>query len=42
MNEELERAFYPWKIGTVEIKNRIVMTSMGGTGPVRMDGKEPF
>ncbi len=31
MNEKLEPLFTPWHIGTVEIKNRIVMTSMGGT-----------
>lgn len=29
--EELAPLFTPWKIGTVEIKNRIVLTSMGGT-----------
>jgi 2-enoate reductase len=31
MNETYEPLFTPWKIGNVEIKNRIVMTSMGGT-----------
>lgn len=31
MNTELESLFTPWKIGNCEIKNRIVMTSMGGT-----------
>ncbi len=31
MNETYEFLFTPWKIGNVEIKNRIVMTSMGGT-----------
>lgn len=31
MNKELESLFTPWKIGKCEIKNRIVMTSMGGT-----------
>ena len=31
MNRELESLFTPWKIGNCEIKNRIVMTSMGGT-----------
>lgn len=31
MNEKLEPLFTPWKIGTCEIKNRIVLTSMGGT-----------
>lgn len=31
MDQEYESLFTPWKIGTCEIKNRIVMTSMGGT-----------
>ena len=31
MNKELESLFTPWKIGNCEIKNRIVITSMGGT-----------
>ena len=31
MDKKLEPLFTPWKIGTCEIKNRIVMTSMGGT-----------
>jgi len=31
MNSEYENLFTPWKIGNVTIKNRIVMTSMGGT-----------
>lgn len=31
MNQNLEPLFTPWKIGTCEIKNRIVLTSMGGT-----------
>ena len=31
MDQKLEPLFTPWKIGNVEIKNRIVMTSMGGT-----------
>ena len=31
MNKELESLFNPWKIGNCEIKNRIVITSMGGT-----------
>ena len=29
--EEYKPLFTPWKIGNLEIKNRIVMTSMGGT-----------
>ena len=31
MNPKLEPLFTPWKIGNCEIKNRIVLTSMGGT-----------
>jgi len=31
MSEKYSNVFTPWKIGKVEIKNRIVMTSMGGT-----------
>lgn len=31
MKQEYEALFTPWKIGDVEIKNRIVMCSMGGT-----------
>lgn len=31
MDKSIKPLFTPWKIGNVEIKNRIVMTSMGGT-----------
>ena len=31
MNKEIESLFTPWKIGNVEIKNRIVLAPMGGT-----------
>lgn len=31
MDKKYESLFTPWKIGNVEIKNRIVQTSMGGT-----------
>ena len=31
MEQRLESLFTPWKIGSCEIKNRIVLTSMGGT-----------
>ena len=31
MNKTYDPLFTPWKIGNVEIKNRIVMCSMGGT-----------
>ncbi len=31
MDSRLDSLFTPWKIGSCEIKNRIVLTSMGGT-----------
>lgn len=31
MNEKYKPLFTPWKVGNLEIKNRIVQTSMGGT-----------
>ncbi|MBR5409791.1 MAG: FAD-dependent oxidoreductase [Clostridia bacterium] len=31
MDKRLEPLFTPWKIGNCELKNRIVLTSMGGT-----------
>lgn len=31
MNDTLAPLFEPWTIGSLAIKNRIVMTSMGGT-----------
>ncbi len=31
MDNRLDALFTPWKIGSCEIKNRIVLTSMGGT-----------
>lgn len=31
MDKKLEALFTPWKIRNCEIKNRIVLTSMGGT-----------
>ena len=31
MDQRLQPLFTPWKIGNCEIKNRIVLTSMGGT-----------
>ena len=31
MKEQYSSLFTPWKIGNCEIKNRFVMTSMGGT-----------
>ena len=31
MDKRLDPLFTPWKIGNCEIKNRFVLTSMGGT-----------
>ena len=31
MNPKYEALFTPWKVGNVEVKNRIVQCSMGGT-----------
>ena len=31
MDSKLKSLFTPWKIGDCEVKNRIVLTSMGGT-----------
>ena len=31
MDQSLSPLFTPWKIGNCEIKNRFVLTSMGGT-----------
>ena len=31
MDEKYRALFTPWKIGNVEIKNRIVLCPMGGT-----------
>ena len=31
MDKKYDALFTPWKIGNCEIKNRIVLTSMGGT-----------
>ena len=31
MDQKYDALFTPWKVGNVEIKNRIVMCPMGGT-----------
>lgn len=31
MNAKYDALFTPWKVGNVEIKNRIVLCPMGGT-----------
>ena len=42
MDKKLEPLFTPWKIGNCEIKNRIVLTSMGGTDLFGWMGKNHF
>ena len=40
MENKYSAIFTPWKIGNVEIKNRIVMCSMGGNVFIRVCGAE--
>ena len=48
MNPKYEALFTPWKVGNVEIKNRIVQCSMGGTSlfgwmePSRLDKEAAY
>ena len=42
MNEKYNALFTPWKIGNVEMKNRIVHVLHGRHVPVRLDGAEPL
>ncbi len=42
MNKKYEALFTPWKIGNVEIKNRIVMCPMGGTSLFGWMGPQKF
>ena len=41
MNKTLEPLFTPWKIGNVEIKNRIVLLPNGRNFSVWLDGTAP-
>lgn len=41
MDSKYGSLFTPWKIGNVEIKNRIVMCSMGGGGTCLFGFAEP-
>ena len=42
VNKKYEALFTPWKIGNVEIKNRIVMCPMGGTSLFGWMGPQKF
>ena len=42
MNEIYEPLFTPWKVGNVEIKNRIVMLPMEGTNMIAWEANTKF
>ena len=42
MNPKYEPLFQPWKVGNVEIKNRIVMLPMEGTNMIQWEAKRGF
>ncbi|MBQ9827562.1 MAG: FAD-dependent oxidoreductase [Lachnospiraceae bacterium] len=42
MNDKYEPLFRPWKVGNVEIKNRIVMLPMEGTNMIQWEAKTGF
>ena len=42
MDARYEPLFQPWKIGNVEIKNRIVMLPMEGTNMIQWEAKTGF
>ncbi|MBQ6092551.1 MAG: FAD-dependent oxidoreductase, partial [Clostridia bacterium] len=42
MNPKYEPLFQPWKVGNVEIKNRIVMLPMEGTNMIQGEAKRGF
>lgn len=42
MNERYAPLFTPWKVGSVEIKNRIVMLPMEGTNMIAWEAKTAF
>ncbi|MBR6006249.1 MAG: 2-enoate reductase, partial [Clostridia bacterium] len=42
MKPEYEPLFRPWKVGNVEIKNRIVMLPMEGTNMIQWEAKTGF
>ena len=42
MDEKYAPLFTPWKVGNVEIKNRIVMLPMEGTNMIAWEAKTSF
>ena len=42
MDQRLQHLFTQWKIGNCEIKNRILLTRMGGTDLFGWMEKNPF
>ena len=42
MNKDYEPLFTPWKVGNVEIKNRIVMVPMEGTNMIQWEAKTGY
>ena len=42
MDSRYEALFKPWKVGNVEIKNRIVMLPMEGTNMIQWEAKTGF
>ena len=42
MDFRYEALFKPWKVGNVEIKNRIVMLPMEGTNMIQWEAKTGF
>ena len=42
MNQIYESLFTPWKVGNVEIKNRVVMLPMEGTNMIQWEAKRGF
>ena len=42
MNPKYEPLFTPWKVGNVEIKNRVVMLPMEGTNMIQWEAKTGF
>ena len=42
MDKQLEPLFTPWKVGNVEIKNRIVMLPMEGTNMIKWEAETGF
>ncbi|MBP5459066.1 MAG: hypothetical protein J6Y62_02680, partial [Clostridia bacterium] len=42
MDAKYEALFTPWKVGNVEIKNRVVMCPMEGTNMIKWEAETGF